>query len=59
MMMTAQIYMTVDLGLTRENIAENSMYALSITDPNTVEGLLAEGSEVLNKIQEQLIGVST
>ena len=42
MMTTASNYMAVDLGLNPEGIAKNSMFALSITDPNAVESLLAE-----------------
>lgn len=58
MLLTAQKYMDINLGFTREKVSNNALYALSVTDPNAVLGMLAEEAQVLDEIQEQLVGVS-
>ena len=40
--MIAENYMEVNLGLTRKKVSTENLYALSITDPNAVESMLAE-----------------
>lgn len=36
MLMTAQKYMDVNLGFTREKVVTNALFALSVTNPNAV-----------------------
>ena len=50
--------MDIDLGFSREMVLDNALYALSITDPNAVQGMLAEEAQVLDELQEKLVSVS-
>ena len=59
MLMIAENYMEVNLGLTRKSVSTSNLYALSITDPNAVESMLAEEAQVLDDLQEKLVSVSS
>jgi hypothetical protein len=58
MLVIAENFMEVNLGLTRKKVTTEALYALSITDPNAVEGMLAEEAQVLDDLQEKLVSVS-
>ena len=59
MLVIAENFMEVNLGLTRKKVTTEALYALSITDPNAVESMLAEEAQVLDDLQEKLVSVSS